>query len=639
MLLRLLLTPRNLIPVIAGLVCLWLLAQRLDAVDVPQVWTAVGDLGALQWIVAGLATAGSLAAVGQYDVVMHRALGTGIRASAARRAGIVAIALSQTIGFGVVSGALVRWRMLPDLSLWRATTLTAIVAGSFLTALIVLISLTVFLVKPGFLAYEATLGAAVLLGVAGLVVLSFSGGALGRRMRRLPNILVIGSLLGWVALDTGLAAVALYWLLPEGTMLGFALVLPAFLIALGVGMLSGSPAGLGAFELTILALLPDGALTDCLAAILAFRLLYYALPALVALIPLALARQSGHDHDLAFGLRPATRGLDAGNAPEAGVLRQDHGLILTTPEVALGVRATRHLLTSLGPPLGGKAADVLRVLQSAARDLARLPVIYKAPPRLAGTARTFGWSVTRIADEAVLAPRTFTTEGAARRQLRRALRKAQEAGVTTQLARGPLPEAAMAEIHHDWEARNGAERGFSMGRFSLPYLHRQRVYLAYREDRLIAFISLHAEPHEWVLDLMRSTDGAPSGTMQALICHALGDATQAGVARLSLAAVPVDADGTGPLETFVRRHVQRASGATGLRRFKASFAPTWEPRYLITRRKWHAGLAALEIARAIQSPKDLCALPLECVRKSHSHEDYENYEIDSCPRACETAPK
>ena len=637
---RRLLTPRHVFPLIVGAVCLWLLSHRLAAVDLPHVWQALGDLSLVQWAMAGLATIGSLAAVGRYDVVIHRALGTGITTRAAGRSGVAAIALSQTIGFGVLSGALVRWRMLPELSLWQATKLTTIVAASFMATLAAFTALTSLFLKSSFFTYDTAIYGGILILLICSLVVFWSGRRIGRFELKSPNLLVIGALLVLVAIDTLLAALGLYWLLPEGTQISFALLLPAFLVALGVGMISGSPAGLGAFELTLLALLPSGEMANCLAAILAFRLIYYAIPTLLALIPLAAGGRSARPTHLPHTLDDASTQLTTRQHPEAAMLRQDNGLLLTNRQAQWGVRMTNHSLTAFGTPLRGGPKAALPLLQRAATQTARFPVLYKALPQTAAAARAAGWSVTRIAHEAILHPQDFSTNGSERRQLRRFLRKAAQVGLQTRLALGPLPEADMQAIHANWVARNGQERGFSMGRFDLPYLRRQRLYLGYQNGTLVAFISLHAQSGEWVLDLMRQAETVPSGTMHALICHALDDARKAGVARFSMAAVPDEPGAASGLEGFVRRQIWRASGADGLRRFKASFAPRWEPRYLATPRRWQSAVAIIEIGHAIQNPQAVVRPPrLGAVQKCAVHEHYENYEIESDPRLCEMAFK
>ncbi len=133
---------------------------------------AFGQVTAAQWLAALAATAVSFWAVGHCDLVLHRHLGTGVGAGAAKRSGSAAITISQTLGFGLITGALVRWRMRPGMTLWQAARLTATVAISFLIgwALVTALALLIFPLAgaPGL-----RLVAATVLGTGA------GGGALG----------------------------------------------------------------------------------------------------------------------------------------------------------------------------------------------------------------------------------------------------------------------------------------------------------------------------------------------------------------------------------------------------------------------------------------------------------------------------
>ena len=60
----------------------------------------------------------SLWTVGRYDVVAHKHFETRIPEVHARITGTFSIAIAQTtLGFGLFTGALVRWRLLRDVSL------------------------------------------------------------------------------------------------------------------------------------------------------------------------------------------------------------------------------------------------------------------------------------------------------------------------------------------------------------------------------------------------------------------------------------------------------------------------------------------------------------------------------------------
>ncbi|MCB1329671.1 MAG: hypothetical protein KDK28_09575, partial [Maritimibacter sp.] len=62
--------------------------------------------------------------------------------------GAAAIAVAQTIGMGTLTGALVRWRLLPGLGLAGALRLSVAVSLSFLAAWAVLTALALVALPP-----------------------------------------------------------------------------------------------------------------------------------------------------------------------------------------------------------------------------------------------------------------------------------------------------------------------------------------------------------------------------------------------------------------------------------------------------------------------------------------------------------
>lgn len=254
-----------------------LLWARLRGMEMAAVVAALARVTPLRWAGAVAATGISFWAVGRYDDAVHRHLATGVPAAQARRAGVCGIALSQLLGMGVVTGTLVRWRMLPSLSLLQAGRLTLAVSLLFLAGWALV-----------------TAGAVLALGgpfqpVAVLVLALWAAAMLlalrpPRRLRALPNVLTLGRVAGLAAVDC-LAAGLGFWCLWPGAP-DLAALLPGFLMALGAGLMSGTPGGLGAFELTLMAQLPDMAEAPLLAAVLAWRVVYFLVPATLALMAL-----------------------------------------------------------------------------------------------------------------------------------------------------------------------------------------------------------------------------------------------------------------------------------------------------------------------------------------------------------------
>lgn len=560
----------------SGLLFLGLLAGQVRTVDLGGVLGAMGRVGWTAWLAAALATWASFRAVAGYDLALHRHLATGVDPARARRAGVAAIAIAQVVGMGVVSGALVRWRLLPALGLLGALRLSLLVALSFLGAWAVVTALVLALV-PGapfaWLAPWGLAGAALALGTALVWPRSW-----------MPNLITASRLLALAAVDCGAAALALWLLVPAD--IGFATFLPVFLLALGAGLVSGSPAGLGAFEIVLLGLMPgeDAAL---LAGVLAWRGVYYAAPALIGA---GVALLAGGEGD-----RPLAP-LAAPECAEAGLARQ--GTLQPHPAGFIAGR-TAHGLVALAA-----VADLGR-FRAAAREEGRWLILYKAGGRGAARARAAGLAVLPVAREAWLSPRSFRLDLPARAGLRRKLRKAAAAGVTASPAVHP-DWAELARVNAAWAAARGGEHGFSMGRFDPGYCAGQQLIEARQGGRLVGFATFHAARLSgktvWTLDLLRPDPSSPEGTAQLLVTAGIEAAGAAGVARLSLAAVPIGScpGERGPVARLGRWLAPGAMG--GLAQFKAGFAPDWRTLYIAGPSHLALALVGWDIWRAVRHP-------------------------------------
>lgn len=579
----------------------WLLSDRWAQLDIAALGEAFARLRPWQWALALILTAVSFWAVGRYDAVLHRHFATGMPARPSRRAGICAIAVSQTLGLGLISGAILRWRMLPGISLWQATQLTAAVALSFLAGWAVVTAATLIaLPQAPFRGW-----AAAVLGLASaLTIVSLIAPRLPGLRIRWPNGFTLARLAGLCAIDTIAAALSFHALLPETSALTFTALLPAFLLALGAGLALGTPGGMGAFEVTLMALLPVTPEAELLATVLAWRLVYHVLPAVIG-AGLAIR---GPEH-VAPPLYAVLK-LPPDRRAETGLCRQGSlEIIAVSGQLWLAGRRG-HTLTAMLDPMGSQAPkfldNALRGLFQLARNEGRMPAIYKAGARLAVRARLCGLAIRRTGWEAWIAPQGYRLSSSSRSGLRRKLRRAEAAGVTVRVCpAAAVPWEALDRIAADWAECHGGERGFSMGRYDRGLLESQRLYVAWADGHPIAFASFHIAPQEWALDLMRHGSALPDGTMHSLIQAAIEDAAKAGLARLSLAAVPDAAFGCPDLAARLIVAVAPQAAATGLYRFKACFAPQWSPLYLIAPNRFGLALVGLSLWRAIARPEPI----------------------------------
>lgn len=600
---------------------LWLLANRLSDMPLQETRLHLFAVAPSQWLAALLATAASFWAVGRYDGVIHRYLSTGARPADARRAGATAIAVSQTLGLGVITGAILRWRMLPDQTLWQAAKITTLVAVFFLFGWAVITAI-VLAVLP--LAPFKPLALCVLFICTILIVVSIIAPRFHRR--RWPNFFVISRLLALAAMDTLTAAIALWVLCPPDLVLPFATLLPAFLIALGAGLITGTPGGVGAFEITLLALLPTQPEAPVLAAILAWRAVYFALPAMIG-AGMAIYGPNQNRRLAASPPQPAL--INCANRAETGLFAQGHlSMIPAGYDQAWLTGRTPHCLVALLDPIadhgqtGPNGYDHKRAITTlidAAKTESRLPVLYKCTARTAIAARQLGLKLRPIAREAWLDPRAFALCSPSRAGLRRKVRRASQSGVTITTALHD--RAALARINAEWVACHGREQGFSMGQFEQNYLQRQRVYVASLDEKPIAFISLHTGKQEWALDLLRHTAGTPDGTMHAMIAAAIADAATQNIPRLSLSAVPLAALTPAPVSRLAAlMHRLLGGNRTGLAQFKSSFVPNWQTLYLAAPNHPALLLAGAEISREVHFPPPTTPAP---------HHDYAEYQIAS----------
>lgn len=596
----------------------WLLADRLADISLSQTQSALFGVTPGQWLAATIATALSFWAIGQYDGVIHRYLATGISAVSAHRAGATAIAVSQTLGLGVITGAIVRWRMLPGLSLWQATKLTSLVALFFLCGWASVTSLVLALMPQA--PYRLIAVCFVVVAPIAILVCTLHPPLL---RGHLPNLFIIARLVTLAAVDLLTAALALWVLCPPDLALPFAALLPAFLIAFGAGLISGTPGGVGAFEITLLALLPDVADTPLMAAVLAWRLVYFAIPALLgALIALrgpAVRRNPTSSFRRAARPHPppkAEAGLSAqGQLALCAIGHHQAWLTGRTPHCYVAL--LDPLLSGGSEPsdLGRRTLAIVDLIGTSASE-SRLPVLYKCSARTAVAARRLGLSLLPVAREAWLDPRAFSLDAPSRAGLRRKLRHADRSGISIQT--GPHDWSRLAVIAAEWATKHGGEKGFSMGRFERNYLADHRIFVACVDNSPVAFASFHAAETEWTLDLMRHTSCAPAGAMQALIVRAIADARALGLPRLSLAAVPLAALSAAP-KSRLARAVHRLLGGnlSGLAQFKSAFVPQWQTLYVAAPHKPALALAVAEIAREVHFPPPL---PM---RPHHLHEQYE----------------
>ena len=270
------------------------LHRELRDVHYAELSAAVARLPSGRVLLALLLTALNYLVLTGYDQLAVAYAGLRLHRGRVALAGFVSYAISNNLGFGLLSGAAVRFRFytrwgvdaldLSKIVLFQSTT--------FWLGLLALGGATLgFAPHPWLRDLPAAplvraLGLALLgLGLA-YAVLPLARQAplrLGRFEVPVPTARLAAGQFVLSILDWSLAAAVLQALLPPGAV-PFGELLGAFLAAQIVGLVSHVPGGLGVFEtLMVLALKPYLPATSVLPALVLYRAVYYLLPLAAAL--------------------------------------------------------------------------------------------------------------------------------------------------------------------------------------------------------------------------------------------------------------------------------------------------------------------------------------------------------------------
>lgn len=276
---------------------LWLLHRELrnyHYADLVRVFKALPN-GRL-WLAAGL-TAVSYAVLTFYDALGVRYVRRRLSYARIAMASLVGYGVSMTLGFPLLTGAPLRYRMY---SRWGLTAgeiarVIAFYSTTFWLGLLAVGGLAL-LIDPPPLPPELGIGVhwvrpigALLLGLlAAYLVLAALGSQLtvrGFRME-MPSFGTAVAQVVSSALDWLIAAAVLWVLFPAGST-GYVAFFAVFVIGQTAAHASHVPGGVGVFESIVLVFLsPTVPAPEVLAALLAWRAIYYLLPLVAAVAAL-----------------------------------------------------------------------------------------------------------------------------------------------------------------------------------------------------------------------------------------------------------------------------------------------------------------------------------------------------------------
>ncbi len=271
----------------------------------------------------------------------------------------------------------------------------------------------------------------------------------------------------------------------------------------------------------------------------------------------------------------------------------------------------RRTWIALGGPVG--RPDEWRELVWAFREQADLygagAVFYSVHEDFLPLAAEIGLTVRKIGETALIRLADFSLEGPKRARLRQARRRMQREGYTFDVLSHEALEPiipALQTISDDWLAHHqGAEKSFSLGRFTAEYIRHFPVAVMRKGNDILAFSNVltTADKQEMAIDLMRHGSDAPPQVMTSLFTELALWGQAQGYGVLDLAMAPLAglekralAPWAARLGAFIYAHGDRFYGFAGLRRFKNKFDPDWLPVYIAASPRVRLPLALGEVA-------------------------------------------
>jgi phosphatidylglycerol lysyltransferase len=198
-----------------------------------------------------------------------------------------------------------------------------------------------------------------------------------------------------------------------------------------------------------------------------------------------------------------------------------------------------------------------------------------------------------IGQEAVIDLSKFTLEGKDKKSMRNGLNSLSKKGFSAKVYAAPIKDGLLQklkQVSDEWLKSNSRDEiVFTQGVFDAEKLKQQTIITIENEDEMVlGFLNIipNYAPEEATYDLIRKTEEAPGGVIDALLIKLIEHCQSENIKFLNLGLAPLSGIETArdfPEKTlkFAYEKLQQFRHYRGLRDFKDKFNPTWENKYMI----------------------------------------------------------
>jgi len=268
---------------------------------------------------------------------------------------------------------------------------------------------------------------------------------------------------------------------------------------------------------------------------------------------------------------------------------------------AVAYRVVNGVAVTTGDPLGPVATHPQTALDFATycTDRGWTPAFYSVTDALRGHLTDAGWSSLQVAEETIVRPAGWSTEGKKMQDIRTSINRATKEGVRAEWqSYSELPPSITRQIRQLselWVAEKDLpEMGFTLGGLDELIDPDVRLMIAVDADGTVQGVTSWLPTFEegrvvgWTLDFMRRAPDSMNGLMEFLIAQAILRARDEGISFVSLSGAPLarnedagGADDRSPgILAFLSRTLEPVYGFRSLLRFKMKFRPEFESLHL-----------------------------------------------------------
>jgi phosphatidylglycerol lysyltransferase len=286
----------------------------------------------------------------------------------------------------------------------------------------------------------------------------------------------------------------------------------------------------------------------------------------------------------------------------------------------IAYRVANNIAVALGDPVGPEAEieQTVSAFLEMCHENGWSAAFYQTLSDFVPVYRRLQLKKLKIGDDAMVDLPDFSLQGKGKREFRSKVRQLEATGIHIREFQPPVPDWIIAQlkaVSDEWLRIPGRrERGFTLGQFDPDYMRSKPVLVVMdKGGTVLAFINLiSVDEREITGDLMRRRADAPNGIMDYLFIKLFQYARARGYARVSLGMAPM----TGFKEREEATAEERAIHGLfqkldcvfsfrGLKHYKAKFATSWEPRYLVYRNVLELPRTALALRRLSEiKPED-----------------------------------